>query len=126
MLGQKQAVINKVLEVYPTFNLGSDNAITVLSEAQIEQVKSDIQRGIIDGTIDYSKDRTNVSEVRSYARSMVMNHFKKAKELNGGGGYTPSPKVTSTLPKTPKVSKPKDGIDRSLLPQDLVSFIDSL
>ena len=112
------------------------NAVELLSSAELETIKSNIAHGIIVGTIEYSKDRTKTSEVTSYARSMVMNHLKKAKELNGNKVYATkssnngsSSEVTSlsSLNKTNKGSvKPKNGINTALLPEELKELLTSL
>lgn len=122
MIGQKAAVVQAILQVYPTFQLGQDNALLVLSADQLEQVKTMIVNDISNGTIEYSKNKTLYAEVRSYGRSMVMNHIKKAKELNGGNSYNP----TSTSVSTTRLKGPKDGIDRSILPDYLANFVENL
>lgn len=127
--GQKEAVVQQVLAQVPTFQKYVDNAILVLSAAQLEAIKSSIMIGISNGTIEYSKDTTNAAEVRSYARSMVMNHLKKAKELNGGHSYvTSTPSANTTVSETVRVKEkiaPK-GVDMNLLPEDLKEFVKSL
>src|ERR1041385_2293749 len=105
-IGQKEAVINEVIAQLPTFQKYVDNAILKLSSAQLEAVKDAVMTGILLGNVEYSKDVTNRSEVRTYARSMVMNHLKKAKELNGGCSYVPSSTgVSSSGPKTVRVKE---------------------
>lgn len=96
MIKQKDAVVEKVKAVSPSFIPYQDNAILVLSSDQLEAVKTMITDGILAGTIEYSKDKTNFAEVRTYARSMVMNHIKKAKELNGNREYSPASSNSST------------------------------
>jgi hypothetical protein len=88
--GQKEAVVEEVMLALPTFVKGKDVAILMLSNLQLELIKTNIMNGIIGGTIEYGKDPANVTEVRTYARSMTMNHLKKAKELNGGVTLSPS------------------------------------
>lgn len=128
-LGQKEAVIQQVLAQIPTFQKYVDNAILVLSASQLEAVKSAVMYGILNGTIEYSKDITNTAEVRSYARSMVMNHLKKAKELNGGHGYVANTSNTGNpVSKTVRVKEkiaPK-GVNVDLLPEELKDFVKSL
>ena len=127
-LGQKEAVIQEVLAQVPTFQKGVDNAILVLSNAQLESIKANIQVGITIGSIEYSKDVTNQAEVRTYARSMVMNHLKKAKELNGGHKYVSTPSDGSKPAKTIRVKEklaPK-GVNIELGPEELKEFVKSL
>lgn len=139
MKGQKEAVIEEVLLQLPGFVKYTDNAILLLNHDQLELIKSVITNLIVNGVVDYSKDRTNHNEVRTYARSMVMNHLKKAKELNGGHtftisggnvrGSTDDADVVHTTPaRTIRVKAkiaPK-GVDPDLLPSDLKEFVKSL
>ena len=79
MVGQKEAVVVEVTNILGArFTKFLSNAVELLSTAELETVKRNITNGIITGNIEYSKDRTKTSEVTSYARSMVMNHLKKA------------------------------------------------
>lgn len=137
--GQKEAVIEQVLIQVPTFKKYVDNAILVLSNLQLELIKNEIQSQIGQGLIEYSKDKTNGAEVRTYARSMVMNHLKKAKELNGGhvfkaaasvgitgdidgtGTSSPSPRTVRT-----KIKLAPKGVNPDLLPEDLKEYVKSL
>lgn len=128
-LGQKAAVIQEVMAQLPTFNQGTDNAILLLSSAQLEAVKASIQAGISAGTIEYSKNINDAAEVRTYARSMVMNHLKKAKELNGGRNYIPATSDGSQPAKTVRVKAKPDvpkGVNIDLVPDELKEFVKSL
>lgn len=127
-IGQKAAVIQEVLMFLPSFKIGTDNALLALSSADLESIKSSIQLRIMSGNIEYSKDPTNQAEVRTYARSMVMNHLKKAKELNGGHSYVSAPANGNSPSKTVRVKDPKvpKGIDLSLLPEELKEFVKTL
>ena len=80
---QKSAVVEQVLLQLPNFQKHVDNALLMLTPQQLNNIKNNIRDGILSGNIDYSKDRSNTAEVQSYARSMTMNHLKKAVELNG-------------------------------------------
>ena len=128
-IGQKEAVIQEVLTHLPTFQKYVDNAILKLSDAQLEAIKTSIYSGILAGNIEYGKDKTNLAEVRTYARSMVMNHLKKAKELNGGHSYVSNPSGGSgSTPRTVRVKEkiaPK-GVNPDLLPEDLKEFVKTL
>jgi hypothetical protein len=114
--GQKEAVVEKVKNILgPTFTLYKDVAMMCLNSSQLEQLKVDISDGIASGNIEYSKDRTIWHEVRAYARSMVMHHLKKARELNGNGS---SPKAAARLNM--------GGIDTSVLTEDLAELVKGL
>jgi hypothetical protein len=91
----------------------------MLTNQQLESLKHEIGQGIYSGNIEYGKDRTNGSEVFAYARSMVMNHLKKAKELNGNQVY-------GVGPAQPKASKTSSAIDMSILPDDLKAIVTAL
>lgn len=128
MLGQKEAVIIEVLAELPNFVKFQDNAILLLSNQQLESVKSAIYNGIIGGFIEYSKSKTDLAEVRSYARSMVMNHLKKAKELNGGFKIIPPQNTTISGYRTTRqklVIAPK-GVDPELLTDELKEYVKTL
>lgn len=125
MKGQKEAVVEEVLLALPSFVKHQDNAILMLNNTQLENIKANIFNGIINGVIEYGKDPNNHGEVRSYARSMVMNHLKKAKELNGGHALvksdTPSAKVTRV-----KLKLAPKGVNPDILPEELQEFAKTL
>jgi len=128
-LGQKEAVVAEVFAHLPTFNKFVDNAILLLSNVQLEAIKASINAGILAGNIEYSKSLTNTAEVRTYARSMVMNHLKKAKELNGGHSFTSNSSGGSNeAPRTVRVKEkiaPK-GVNIDLLPEELKDYVKTL
>lgn len=129
MMGQKEAVIAEVMAELPNFVKYQDNAILLLSAQQLETVKASIYGGITTGVIEYSKDKTNLAEVRSYARSMVMNHLKKAKELNGGHAYISNPSSSSATPNQVVRVKAKlapKGVNPDLLPEELKEYVKTL
>lgn len=116
-MGQKAAVIAYVQQLLPNFNLNKDIALVMLTSNELENLKAWIAVDIMEGKIQYSKDVTKESEVISYARSMVMNHLKKAKELNGNQVYGVGPVTVQ-----PKKSK----VNMDLLPDDLKEFVNTL
>jgi len=133
--GQKEAVVEQVLNQIPTFKKYTDNAILVLSNLQLELIKTEIGYQIGQGLIEYSKDKNNTAEVRTYARSMVMNHLKKAKELNGGHSFTTNSAsnisntgVGTNSPRTvrQKLKLAPKGVNPDLLPEDLKEYVKTL
>jgi|ERR1051325_62568 hypothetical protein len=121
MTGQKKAVVDAVQVLLPNFNLYKDIALVMLTKDQLEDIKRNIGLRIISGDVEYSKDRTNNAEVMAYARSMVMNHLKKAKELNGNavyGGGTAKPSPTA-----PKNHFP---LNKELLTDELKDYVEEL
>lgn len=122
MKGQKEAVVELVKSHLPTFVPHKDMALVMLSKNQLEALKNEVACGMMDGTIDYGKDRTNHVEVRAYARSMVMNHLKKAKELNGNQVYGSTPAMVQSRNTEKKLST----LNVDILPDDLKAYIKTL
>ena len=121
MKSQKTAVIDEVLVQIPSFLKFKDKAILSLNNTQLEAVKDAVTYGIQQGHIEYSKDRLNLHETRTYARSMVANHIRRAKELNGN--MIPGQSSVGGV-KALKLKDPKHkGIDMSLLPDDFKEYL---
>jgi hypothetical protein len=120
MKGQKEAVLEVVQRMLPNFNLYKDIALVMLTRDQLESLKYEIGQGIIAGQIEYSKPLLN-HEAITYARSMVMNHLKKAKELNGNQIYGVGPAVVQS-----KSSKVLLSVNLDILPDDLKTYVGTL
>jgi hypothetical protein len=123
-IGQKDAVVAAVKAHLPTFTPYKDIALAMLPLKDLEEIKKSIAMCIEAGTVTYSKDPTNRAEVATYARSMVMNHLKKAKELNGNQVY--GELTGASTPRAAKVPKALIGINQDLLTPELKEFIVSL
>jgi hypothetical protein len=123
-MNQKDAVVKEVTSLLPNFVKGHDVALELLSPSELEQVKSNVVSGILNGTIDYGKDAGNVKEVTAYGRSMVINHLKKASALNGGKAQVVVTPRSNAIKASLNV--PSDGIDRSVLTEDLAEFISTI
>lgn len=125
---QKEAVVEQVLLQLPDFTKYSDNAILKLSSQQLENIKTNIYSDIVNGVIEYGKDINHKAEVRSYARSMVMNHLKKAKELNGGYAYVSTNKTSTSGSKSSrqKMAIAPKGVNLDLLTDELREYVKSL
>ena len=121
MKGQKEAVVEAVKAVLPGFIPFKDIALVLLSEEQLEDIKFDSGTAIIAGFIEYSKP-LNQAEVMIYARSMVMNHLKKAKELNGNQVYGKSVATVEAEKKDKKLS----ALNMDILPDNLKAYVKSL
>lgn len=90
-IGQKQAVVNAVSSVLgANFQKGSTVVRDVISTSELESVRSQVLDGIQNGTIAYTGDSSDDKKLRRYVNGMIQNHFRKAKELNGGSKYAPS------------------------------------
>jgi len=123
MKGQKAAVIDEVLVQLPNFVKYKEKAILALSNTQLEAVKENVRAGIQSGLIEYSKSLSDIGEVRTYARSMVMNHLKKAKELNGNM----IPGQAGSGPKAVKLKDPTSkGVDLAILDDDFQEYLQKL
>jgi len=120
--GQKEAVVELVKSALPGFVPFKDIALVMLTATQLEDIKLRVTVGIQNCFIEYSKDPNNSGEVVPYARSMVMNHLKKAKELNGNQVYTTNPSVVQSN----KENKALSGIQMDLLPEELRNFVKTL
>lgn len=119
MIGQKEAVLKAVNAMLPGFIPKKDIALVMLTNVQLEQLKKQIGEGLYNGTIEYGK--TDKSEVYAYARSMVMNHLKKSRELNGNQEYS-----SSGAAKPDPAVKALASIDQTLLSEDLANFVKTL
>jgi hypothetical protein len=122
MKGQKEAVIECVKQLLPLFNPYKDIALIMLSKDQLESLKEQIGIGIYRQLIEYSKDHTNGAEVTAYARAMVMNHLKKAKELNGNQVYGSTPAMVQSRNEEKKLAT----INMDALPDDLKAYVKTL
>ena len=118
MKDQKRAVIELVQRELPNFVLYSDIALVMLTSDQLELIKKEIGDGLYNGTIKYSK--TDKSEAYQYARSMVMHHLKKARELNGDQSYGNAKSAAHPI------KKDKLGINMDSLPDDLKAYVSKL
>jgi hypothetical protein len=126
-IGQKAAVIQEVLKLLPNFTLNQDIALNELSSSSLETIKNAIALRIMNGEVEYSKDSSNSKEVKAYARSMVMNHMKKARELNGGSASSVV-KKTETQKATSDIVKKTKQISDSMpsISEELKDFVNSL
>jgi hypothetical protein len=121
---QKDAVVQLVkAKLGSNFTEFKDDALAMLTQTQLDEIKREVYEGLINGVISYGKDLSKTSEVLSYARSVTMNHLKKAKELNGNSIRQ---HATTTSSRTMTTKKLYNGIDMSMLPEDLKNEIKSV
>lgn len=86
-VSQKDSVVNEVKAILgASYNkdIPVDEQLTV---DQFKFIKANIVNGILNGTIDFSKDITDQKAITKYVSGMVSNYLRKAKELNGGIKY---------------------------------------
>ena len=128
MKGQKEAVVELVKQTLGTrFTPFKDKVLLLLTSSELENIKADVFNLIINGIVEYSKDKNNHNEARTYARSMVMNHLKKAKELNGNLTQVAVGVTSSGVPaRVFKRNNIPKGVDAELLPEDLKEFVSKL
>lgn len=88
-ISQKEAVVNGVKSILGSNFDPSLPAKDQLSKDQISTLKNNVVDGIINGNVSFNKDTNDLKEVARYVNGMVSNHFRKAKELNGGSTYSP-------------------------------------
>lgn len=100
---QKDAVIAAVKSVVGEIPAGTAMK-GALSKDQLSTVQETVFNGIMDGSIDYSKDKTDAKLVRKYVNGMVDNYLRKAKELNGGNKYVA---VSNRTPKDAQLAELK-------------------
>jgi hypothetical protein len=120
--GQKEAVVELVKACLPNFHPYKDIALISLSKDMLESIKYQVGCDIVHGNVEYGKDRGNHNEVMAYARSMVMNHLKKARELNGNQVYG----KTSAVVQSSKQEKKLSTLNIDILPDDLKAYVKKL
>ena len=117
-LGQKQAVVDAVKTILgSSFESGVTLVGDTLTSDQLAAVRDEVLNGVLDGTIKYNGETSDIKIVKRYLNGMIQNHFRKAKELNGGIKYTPTNSGTgrrdSTLLNLKKLLKNYDeGSDK--------------
>src|SRR5581483_7039528 len=85
----RRRVMKQKDAVFAAYQAAVANGMEHGSDALYEQVAAVVQAGIASGEVDYGKDRTKESEVKSYARSLVSNWFKKDERISGAK-YVPA------------------------------------
>lgn len=102
-ISQKVAVVNEVQSILGSSFDPSTPAKEQLTSEQFSTIKSNIVSGIMAGSISYNKDVDDEKEISRYVSGMISNHFRKAKELNGGTSY--SPQSTGRGSRDPQLSE---------------------
>lgn len=70
-----------------------------------------VEEGLRDGSIGWSGDRTDPATVKTYAKSVVGNHFKKQPALNGGADFKYEPLTRrGPIDKNPEIVELKQSI----------------
>jgi hypothetical protein len=90
-IGQKQAVVNAVGSILGSdFTAGETPVKDIITQDQLNKVRDDVFSNIKNGNVSYNGDTSDDKALRRYVNGMVQNHFRKAKELNGGEKYAPT------------------------------------
>lgn len=101
-ISQKQAVIDATRKIMGSAYNSTVAVTETLTKNDINGIKSMVYDGIVSGDVIFNKEFSE-TEVKKYVSGMVSNHFRKAKELNGGASY--KPKVVGTrIVKDPKLN----------------------
>jgi hypothetical protein len=131
-LSQVKAVIKAVEEVLGnTFISGTTIVHQVITSEQKEKVAKIVQNGIINGTVSCDRDTTNEKALVRYVKGMVNNHLTRSKKLNGSKPYkatkkTNLVKTTSSETVSSQISKYANGIDTSVVPDDVKDLVEKL
>lgn len=124
MIKQKDFVVSEVKRVLGTrFVSYTTNALLVLSANELELVKESTLHAILSGQVEYGKSNDTLANIKVYARSMVMNHLKKCRELNGNLVYSKSTGETKAIKADPVAPK---GIVSTVLPKELQEYVKGL
>ena len=106
MIKQKQAVVDAVATVLGgDFTPGTTVVKDAISKEQKSEIRSLVFAGIMDGTVGFNGSLDDEKEISRYVNSMVDNHFRKAKELNGGNTYKPASTGTRRDPQLREMNK---------------------
>lgn len=128
MIGQKEAVIQLVSEILGDNAIGSVNVKKALSKEQVTKIRSEVLSGILKNTIEYNGDKSDLKKLTRYVNGMIDNHFRKARELNGGSNYLPKGSRTVKDPqlnalkrlygKMPEGSEGQMNVQRAIMERE--------
>jgi len=105
-ISQKTAVVNEVVAILGSNFDPTAPAKDQLTAEQFSTIRANVVDGIMSGSISYNKDISDNKEVARYVSGMISNHFRKAKELNGGASYAPQSSGRGTRdPQLSELSK---------------------
>jgi hypothetical protein len=80
---QIDAVIKAIMKVKPDFQQYKDKGIDIIVDDLRKQVCEIIKNGILNGSISYDKDITDIKAITKYVPSMVSNWLRRSRALNG-------------------------------------------
>jgi len=107
-ISQKQAVVEAVAVVLGDSFIPNETIVSdILTKEQKVEVRGLVLEGIMNGTVGCNKDTEDSKEINKYVNSMVDNHLRKAKTLNGSTPYKPSKKGTRRDEKLKELTKLK-------------------
>lgn len=123
-VSQKKAVIEATKKILGTEYKQDISVKDLLSKDQIKEIRQDIIDGILSGKVIFNKQTEDSTYVEKYVAGMISNHFRKAKELNGGSVYIPT--QSSVDKAKPKNSKAPYDIDVTFLSEDLKNMVNEV
>lgn len=96
MRNQKSATVSTIIRVMD-YDSSNGSAIDFITSSQKEQVVNELCEGFLEGEIEMSDEGkakyfSDRKELRKYVVGLVNNWLRKAPELNGGSGFTYTPK----------------------------------
>lgn len=105
-VSQKQAVVDAVETVLGSNFIPGVTIVTeVLTKEQKVEVRGLVLEGIVNGIVACNKDVEDTKEINKYVNSMVDNHLRKAKVLNGSITYKSAKKGTRRDEKLKELTK---------------------
>lgn len=112
-VSQKQAVIDGIKNLLGSSYDPSQPVKDQIKPIQLTALKNSISNDIAAGLIAYKGVTSDAPKVKSYVSSLISNHMRKAKELNGGSAYVPTTSRPASTGNT-KVAKGKVKNDQVL------------
>jgi len=112
-ISQKQAVVDGVKNLLGSSYDPSQPVKNQLTSTQLTSLRDSVVGDIASGVVAYKGIISDMPKVKAYVSSLISNHFRKAKELNGGTSYSPATTKTtanSSNPKTPKTKVKNDQV----------------
>ena len=101
---QKDLIVKLVKDILGDTFVPKETVVKdVITKEQRKLLKNSIIDAIQDGTVNYSKDRTDINAVKKYAANVINNYFRKSLELNGNSPYKPPAKEDKSIKEMKKL-----------------------
>jgi hypothetical protein len=112
-VSQKQAVVDGIKNLLGSSYDPSQSVKNQITSTQMVFLRDSIVNDIVSGVVAYKGATSDMPKVKSYVSSLISNHIRKAKELNGGSSYSPA-FTKNTSSSTNKTTKGKVKNDQVL------------